>query len=72
LEYFQNGKVDLAINLVETKNPKDETDHYTIRRAAIDHNIPVFTNIKTAVLFTNAITKYTLDSLPIVSWNDYL
>jgi len=72
LGYFQKGKVDLAINLVETQLQKDEKDHYTIRRAAIDHNIPLFTNIKKAELFIKAITEKNLENLPIKSWSEYV
>ena len=64
--------MDLAINLVETKFQKDESDLYTIRRAAIDHNIPVFTNRQKAELFVKAITSKNLEDLPIKSWSEYV
>jgi carbamoyl-phosphate synthase large subunit len=72
LEYFQKGKVDLAINLVETQLQKDEGDHYTIRRAAIDHNIPLFTNRQKAKLFVKAITSLKLEDLKIKPWSEYV
>jgi len=72
LTYFQKGKVDLAINLVETQLQKDESDHYTIRRAAIDHNIPLFTNRQKAELFVKAIVEKDINNLPIKSWNEYV
>ncbi len=72
LEYFQKGKVDLAVNLLETDAKKDETDHYTIRRAAIDYNVPLYTNRQKAKLFVKAITTKTLESLPIKSWDEYI
>ncbi|MBI4078727.1 MAG: carbamoyl-phosphate synthase large subunit [Candidatus Levybacteria bacterium] len=71
LDYFQKGKIDLTINLVETAHPKDETDHYTIRRAAIDHNIPIYTNRQKAKLFVKAITTKKLSDLAIKSWDEY-
>jgi carbamoyl-phosphate synthase large subunit len=71
LEYFQKREVDLAINLLDPEGKKDEGDHYTIRRAAIDHNIPVYTNLQKAKLFVNAITGKSLKTLPIKSWNEY-
>lgn len=70
LEYFQNRKIDLSINLVEHQQ-KDETDHYTIRRAAIDHNISIYTNRQKAELFVNAITLLDFNNLPIKSWLEY-
>lgn len=72
LTYFQKGKVDLAINLVETQLQKDEKDHYTIRRAAIDHNIPLFTNRQKAQLFIRAITSLKLEGLKIKPWSEYV
>jgi carbamoyl-phosphate synthase large subunit len=72
LTYFQKGKVDLAINLVETKFQKDESDLYTIRRAAIDHNIPLFTNLQKAELFVKAIVEKDINDLPIKSWSEYI
>jgi carbamoyl-phosphate synthase large subunit len=72
LTYFQKGKVDLAINLVETQLQKDESDLYTIRRAAIDHNIPLFTNRQKAELFVKAIVEKDINDLPIKSWSEYI
>ena len=72
LGYFQKGKVDLAINLLDPHGKKDEGDHYTIRRAAIDHNIPIYTNLQKARLFTSAISNKNLSSLPIKSWDEYM
>lgn len=70
LEYFKKQKIDLVINLVEHQR-QDEADHYTIRRAAIDHNIPVFTNLQKASVFTQAITTLKESTLPIKSWEEY-
>ena len=71
LDFFQKRKIDLAINLLE-ENPQDDSDHYTIRRAAIDFNIPLYTNRQKAKLFLKAITTKKLSDLPIKSWNDYV
>ncbi len=71
LEIFQKGKVDLAINIPELKFKKDISDQYSIRRSAIDHNIPLFTNIKKAELFIKAISNKKLDNLLIKSWDEY-
>jgi len=72
LDYFKKCKVDLAINIVDTHMQKDESDHYTIRRAAIDYNIPLFTNIKKAELFIKALLEKDIDTLPIKSWGEYV
>ncbi|MBP9719306.1 MAG: carbamoyl-phosphate synthase (glutamine-hydrolyzing) large subunit [Candidatus Levybacteria bacterium] len=70
LEYFQQRKIDLVINLVEHQQA-DELDKLTIRRAAIDHNIPVYTNFQKARMFIEGITTYSLEDIPIRSWDEY-
>lgn len=72
LSCFQKGKVDLAINITDSNIKKDIDDDYVIRRSAVDHNIPLFTDIKKAELFIKAITTKNLDSLLIKSWNEYV
>ncbi len=72
LEFFQNGKIDLAINLVETQLRKDKRDDYSIRRAAIDYNIPLFTDLRKAELFVKAITSLKLEDLRVKSWSEYV
>ena len=72
LEYFQEGKVDLAINIVDPHIKKDINDDFAIRRWAVDHNIHLFTNLKKAELFVNALADKKLSELPIKSWNEYV
>lgn len=71
LECFSKGKVDLAINLLEVDAKKDESDHYTIRRAAIDYNIPIYTNRKKAELFIKAVANKPIETLAVKSWDEY-
>lgn len=71
LDYFARGKVDLAINIVDFKNKKDVDDGYIMRRAAIDHNIPLLTNRKKADLYIKALTEHPLSSLEIKPWSEY-
>ncbi|MDO8657718.1 MAG: carbamoyl-phosphate synthase (glutamine-hydrolyzing) large subunit, partial [Candidatus Levybacteria bacterium] len=72
LDFFQKGKIDLAINLVDLNFKKDLSDEYQIRRSAVDHNIPIFTNIKKAELFIKAIATKKPEDLYIKSWNEYV
>ena len=71
LTLLHEGKVDLVINIVDRNLPKDMKDGYAIRRGAIDANVALFTKIKNARLFIDAISKYKLEDLEIKSWNDY-
>lgn len=72
LEYFSDGKIDLAINIVEKGVEKDITDDFLIRRNAIDRNIPLFTDLKKAELFIKAIASKKVSDLLIKSWNEYV
>lgn len=71
LDYFAKGKVDLAINIVDFKHKKDVDDGYIMRRAAIDHNIPLITNRKKADLYIKALVEKPLKSLEIKAWSEY-
>jgi carbamoyl-phosphate synthase large subunit len=42
-----------------------------MRRYAVDHNIPLFTKIKQARLFVQAIVSQDLATIPIKAWDEY-
>ncbi|GHO45686.1 carbamoyl-phosphate synthase (glutamine-hydrolyzing) large subunit [Ktedonospora formicarum] len=71
LTYFREGKIDMAINVVDRHVMKEIDDDYAMRRHAVDHNIPLITKVKQARLFISAITHKRLETLPIKAWNDY-
>jgi carbamoyl-phosphate synthase large subunit len=71
LTYFADNKIDLAINIVEGHVKKELDDDYAMRRYAVDHNIPLFTKIKQARLFVQAIVAKDLETIPIKSWDEY-
>ncbi|MCL4417783.1 MAG: carbamoyl phosphate synthase large subunit, partial [Actinobacteria bacterium] len=72
LEYFQQGKIDFAVNVVDSYIKKIVDDDYALRRSAIDHNIPLFTNRQKADLFIRAVSSKKLDDLLIKSWDEYV
>ena len=51
---------------------KQFEDDYTIRRAAVDYNVPLFTNLQAARLFVQAIAHYSLEDLPVLPWDEYV
>jgi carbamoyl-phosphate synthase large subunit len=71
LECFQKGKIDMAINITDKGIKKDINDDFAMRRAAVDQNIPLFTNLQKAELFIKAIVQNKLEELPIKSWEEY-
>ncbi len=71
LTYFSDNKIDLAINIVEGHINKEIDDDYAMRRYAVDHNIPLFTKIKQARLFVQALVNKDLATIPIKAWDEY-
>jgi carbamoyl-phosphate synthase large subunit len=70
--YFQEGKIDLAINISHPTIPSEKDgDYYRLRRTAIDHNIHVITNRQKADLFIKAITNMKFKDLQIKAWDEY-
>ncbi len=67
-----NKKVDLIVNIPTHQEPKEKSDGYMIRRLAIDHHIPLITNLEMARVLLRAITTIDPASLPILSWNEYV
>ena len=70
-------KVSLVINISDGHDDnrlvsKQESDGYLIRRATIDNNIPLITDLNAARFFVNAINKYELQDLQIKSWDEYV
>lgn len=70
-DLIKEGKVDLVINIPKTLENKDLNNDYSIRRAAVDFNVPLITNARLASAFIYAISKYTLEDLSIKSWGEY-
>lgn len=77
IDIIQDHKVSLVINLSEdyyneSFNKKIGTDGYIIRRATIDNNIPLITDLNAARFFVKAIDKYKKKDLQIKSWREYM
>ena len=62
---------DLIINIPKNRTKRELTNGYHIRRAAIDHNIPLITNSRLASAFMDAITEKSLADIKIKSWQEY-
>lgn len=71
LDYFQDGKIDLAINIVDANHMKDIDDDYRIRRATVDHNIYLLTNRRKAEMFVKSVSERKVSSLKVKSWREY-
>ena len=71
IEYLNDGKIDLVINIPKNEEKFELDNDYIIRRKAIDLNIPLITNIKFAKRFIKAHSHYKISDLRIKSWDEY-
>lgn len=71
LTYLEEGKIDLVINIPKNAERKELTNGYLIRRKAIDHNIPLITNLQLARRLVKAIQSKNIEDLKIKSWEEY-
>ncbi len=71
LELIQKRKVDLVVNIPKDASDEELENDYIIRRSAVDHGIPLVTNIQLAERLANAICEKDLESLEIRSWDEY-
>ena len=71
LEYIQSNLIDLVINIPKDHSRDELYNDYTIRRNAIDYNIPLITNARLASAFIYAFCQLEMDDLHIKSWDEY-
>lgn len=71
LDYIKEHKIDLIINIPKNLSQDELYNDYHIRRAAVDHNIPLITNARLASAFIIAFCKYSMDDITIKSWDEY-
>jgi len=71
LDYLKNRQIDLVINIPKNLSKSELNNDYTIRRSAVDFNIPLITNARLASAFLTAICKNSLDDIKIKSWDEY-
>jgi carbamoyl-phosphate synthase large subunit len=72
LDRVARGEIDLLVNITDEYVTKQFDDDYAIRRAAVDFNVPLFTNLQAARLFVQALAHYGLEDLPVLPWDEYV
>ena len=65
-------RFDLIINVPKNHSKRELTNGYRIRRGAIDHNIPLMTNVRLAKAFIEAFCAMKLEDIPVKSWQEYV
>lgn len=77
IDIIKDHTVSLVINISDGYNndhliSKYESEGYLIRRATVDNNIPLITDLNAARFFVNAINRYEFKDLKIKSWKEYV
>jgi carbamoyl-phosphate synthase large subunit len=70
-DLIKNKQIDLVINIPKNLTSEELSNDYTIRRTAVDFNIPLITNARLASAFVYAISRYRLKDLPVKRWDEY-
>jgi carbamoyl-phosphate synthase large subunit len=71
LDYLREKKIDLVINIPKDLSKIELNNDYTIRRSAVDFNIPLITNARLASAFLFAICNLDVEDISIKSWDEY-
>ncbi|MDD6002335.1 MAG: carbamoyl-phosphate synthase (glutamine-hydrolyzing) large subunit [Bacteroidales bacterium] len=72
MQAIADHKIDLVINIPKNQTKRELTNGYKIRRAAIDHNIPLMTNARLAKAFISAFCQKNINDIAIKSWQEYM
>ncbi len=71
IELIKSREVDLVVNIPKDLSASELDNDYTIRRSAVDFNIPLITNSRLASAFILAYCKLNIEDLAIKSWDEY-
>ena len=71
LDYLKNKVIDLVINIPKDLTSSELSNDYTIRRSAVDYNIPLITNARLASAFLIAVCTLSIEDIAIKSWDEY-
>ena len=71
LTLLHEHKIDMVVNIPKDLTPRELTNGYKIRRAAIDLNVPLITNSRLASAFIHAFCTLKPEDIDIKSWGEY-
>ncbi len=71
-DIIRKHSIGLIVNIPKGPRLGIETDGYHIRRFAIDHHIPVITNLQAARILLRCMTDLSLNTIALRSWQEYM
>ncbi len=72
LDLIKSKEVELVINIPKNLSTQELDNDYTIRRAAIDYNVPLITNARLGAAFLYSIHRKDIDDLGINRWSEFV
>jgi carbamoyl-phosphate synthase large subunit len=70
-EYLKDHTIDLVINIVHNNGISVSPEDLSVRRMAVDLEVPLITNLQIAIQIVEALEYYKKEGLEILSWNEY-
>jgi len=70
-DLIHSHEVEMVINIPKNYSDTELDNGYRIRRAAIDANVPLFTNARLSTAFIKAFCTLSPDDLAIKAWDEY-
>ncbi|NMC41003.1 MAG: ATP-grasp domain-containing protein, partial [Bacteroidales bacterium] len=71
IELIREKVVDMVINIPKDLSQTELQNDYSIRRSAVDFNIPLLTNSRVANAFIMAFCRLTEEDIAIKRWDEY-
>ncbi len=71
IDLIRTREVDLVVNIPKNLTTSELNNDYSIRRNAVDFNVPLLTNARLASAFILAFCRMNEDALAIKSWDEY-
>ena len=71
IDLIKKGEVDLVVNIPKDLSQTELNNDYSIRRSAVDFNVPLLTNTRVANAFILAFCRLDQDEMAIKSWDEY-
>ncbi|MEI8346185.1 MAG: ATP-grasp domain-containing protein, partial [Pseudomonadota bacterium] len=70
-QYIIERKIDLVINIPKGHGALELKNDYIIRRAAVDFEIPLITNLQVAILMVESLEYALTHPIQILAWDEY-
>lgn len=75
-DYVREGKIDLVVNIPLIRASQDQEDvlrdEYTIRRLAVEYNVPILTNLELAWAVVKILREEDGSTFTVCSLNEYM